>query len=107
LVKVPLPLLSLTTTLTAPAACAGAVAVIEVLLTTVTLLAAVPPKLTVAPATKFAPVTVTAVPPLLDPELGEIELTVGAKPPVPLELGFKATICMTQGPLAPSVAVAL
>jgi hypothetical protein len=50
----------------------------EVLFTTTTLLAAAPPKVTVAPARKPVPVIVTPLPPLLDPELGEIELTVGA-----------------------------
>ena len=67
-----------------------------------------PPKLTVAPVTKFVPVRVTAVPPLLDPELGETALRVGAEPPVPLEpLAFSATICMTQGPALYRVAEAL
>ncbi len=74
-------------------------------LTTVTLLAAVPPNVTVAPATKFVPVIVTAVPPLVDPELGETELIVGAELPVPL--AFSVTICMTHGPLEVSIAVAL
>ena len=67
-----------TTTFTAPAAWAGVVAVIEVPLTTVTVLAAVPPTVTVAPDRKPVPVMVTAVPPLTDPELGEIAVTVGA-----------------------------
>ena len=67
-----------TTTFTVPAACAAVVAVIDVLLTTVTPVAAVPPRLTVAPARKPVPVMVTAVPPLAVPELGLIELTVGA-----------------------------
>src|SRR5829696_7562850 len=67
-----------TTTLTVPAACAGVVAVIEVELTTVTLVAAVPPKLTVAPDEKLVPVIVTDVPPLVLPEVGEIAVTVGA-----------------------------
>ena len=67
-----------TTTLTAPAACAGVVAVIDVLLTTVTPVAAVPPSFTVAPARKPVPVMVTAVPPFAVPELGVIALTVGA-----------------------------
>ena len=81
-----------TTTSTAPAAWAAVVAVSEVLLTTVTLVAAVPPRLTVAPAAKPVPVTVTAVPPLLVPELGEIALTVGAElVPVPLPVRF--TVC--------------
>ena len=67
-----------TTTLTVPAACAGVVAVIEVELTTVTLVAAVPPKLTVAPDAKPVPVILTDVPPLVLPEVGEIAVTVGA-----------------------------
>src|SRR5689334_18914993 len=45
---------------------------------TLTPVAAVPPKLTAAPATKFAPVTVTAVPPPVGPLLGDTLLTVGA-----------------------------
>jgi len=67
-----------TTILTAPAACAGAVAVIEVPLTTATPVAVVPPKLTVAPARNPVPLIVTAVPPLVLPELGETPVTVGA-----------------------------
>ena len=79
MVRVPLWLSVLvTTTFTAPAAWAAVVAVIEVLLTHVTLLAAVVPKVTVAPDRKPVPVMVTAVPPLTDPELGEIAVTVGA-----------------------------
>ena len=60
MVKVPLwPLELVTTTFTAPAACAGVVAVIEVVLTTLTFVAEVPPKVTVAPAAKLVPVMVT------------------------------------------------
>lgn len=66
-----------TVTVTAPAACAGVVAVMLVLLTTTTLVAAVPPNVTVAPAAKLVPVIVTAVPPAVDPLVGEILLTVG------------------------------
>ena len=66
LVSVPLcESVLVTTTLTVPAACAGLDAVMEVELTTVTLVAAVPPKLTVAPAEKPVPVMVTNVPPLV------------------------------------------
>jgi len=54
--------------------------VIDVLLTTVTPVAAVPPRLTVAPARKFVPVIVTEVPPFAVPVLGKIEVTVGAGP---------------------------
>jgi len=64
-----------TTIFTAPEAWAGVVAVIEVPLTTFTAVAAVLPKLTVAPAKKPVPVIVTAVPPLEEPEVGEIVLT--------------------------------
>jgi hypothetical protein len=52
--------------------------VIDVLLTTVAAVAAVPPSITVAPAKKPVPVIVTAVPPLAVPVLGVIEVTVGA-----------------------------
>ena len=67
-----------TTTLTAPAAWAGAVAVIVVLFTTVTPGADVPPSLTVAPARKPVPLMVTAVPPVEGPVFGVIDVTVGA-----------------------------
>ena len=69
-----------TTTLTMPpsAVWTGAVAVIEVLFATATPVAAVPPKLTVAPAKKFVPVIVTPVPPPAGPVLGVIIVTVGA-----------------------------
>jgi hypothetical protein len=53
------------------------VAVIEVLLTTTTLVAAVPPNVTVAPVAKFVPVIVTAVPPAVGPLFGDTLLTVG------------------------------
>ena len=92
-----------TVTVTAPAACAGVVAVIEVLLTTTTLVAAVPPNVTVAPAAKFVPVIVTAVPPSVEPLLGLTLLTVGTGP----EAAEKVAICMTQGPAEVNVAVAL
>jgi hypothetical protein len=39
--------------------------------------AAVPPKVTEAPATKFDPVIVTLVPPAVEPMLGETKLTIG------------------------------
>src|ERR1041384_3925069 len=67
-----------TTTSTVPATCADVVAVIEVELTTVTLVAAAPPKLTLAPDKKPVPVIVTDVPPLVLPDIGEIAVTVGA-----------------------------
>ena len=63
--------------LTGPAACAGTVAVIEVLLTTVTFVAALVSNFTVAPALKFVPLILTDVPPAVDPELGETDVNVG------------------------------
>jgi hypothetical protein len=53
------------------------VTVIDVLLTTITLVAAVLPKVTVAPLAKLVPVIVTAVPPVVGPLFGETLVTVG------------------------------
>jgi hypothetical protein len=66
-----------TVTVTAPALPAGVVAVMDVPLTTTTLVAAAAPNVTVAPETKFVPVIVTAVPPAVDPLFGLTLLTVG------------------------------
>jgi hypothetical protein len=66
-----------------------------VLFTTATLVAAVPPNVTVAPAAKFVPVIVTAVPPAVDPLFGDTLLTVGGV--VALDGVRKAIICMIQG----------
>lgn len=66
-----------TTTLTEPAAWAGVMAVIEELELTETLVAWEPPRERVAPDEKLEPETVTEVPPLEEPELGEIELITG------------------------------
>jgi hypothetical protein len=52
-------------------------AVIEVLLTTTTLVATVLPNVTVAPVVKLEPVMDTAVPPATTPLLGLTPLTVG------------------------------
>jgi hypothetical protein len=76
-VRLPLCPLTVTVTVTAPALPADVVAVIVVLFTTFTLVAAVPPNVTVAPTTKFVPVIVTAVPPVVVPPLGDTLLTVG------------------------------
>lgn len=67
-----------TTTETAPAACAGTVAVIDVELFTTTPVAAVPPIDTVVPAPNPVPVMVTTVPPAIPPPFGEILVTTGA-----------------------------
>jgi hypothetical protein len=77
LVRLPLCPLTVTVTVTAPALPAGVVAVMEVLLTRVTLVAAVPPNVTVASAPKFVPVIVTAVPPAIEPLFGDTLVTVG------------------------------
>ena len=66
-----------TVTVTAPALPAGVVAVIVVLFTTTTFVAAMPPNVTVAPAAKFVPVIVTAVPPAVGPLFGDTLVTVG------------------------------
>ena len=59
-----------------PAVPAGVVQVRLVLLTKTTLVAALPPTVTVAPFWKFVPVTVTAVPPTVGPLSGLIPVTV-------------------------------
>jgi hypothetical protein len=66
-----------TRTSTGPAVPGGVVAVIALLLTTVTFVAGIPAKLTVALGAKFAPVSVTAVPPTVGPLLGETAVTLG------------------------------
>jgi hypothetical protein len=66
-----------TLTLTIPALPAGEVQYSFVPLETATFVAETPPKVTVAPATKPVPVTVTVTPPAVGPALGETEDTVG------------------------------
>jgi len=66
-----------TVTAAAPTVPAGVVAVMVVLFTTTTFVAAAAPNVTVAPVTKFVPVIVTAVPPPVDPLFGLTLLTVG------------------------------
>lgn len=75
--RLPLWPLTVTVTVTAPTAPAGVVAVMDVLLATTTLVAAVEPNVTVAPEAKFVPVMVTAVPPRVEPVLGDTPVTVG------------------------------
>ena len=67
-----------TKTLTAPALPAGVVAVMLVELSTVTLVAAVPPRVTAVAPVKLVPVMVMVVPPAVEPLVGEILATVGA-----------------------------
>jgi hypothetical protein len=66
-----------TVTSTAPTVSAGAVAVICVAETYVTLVAAVVPNSTVDALLKPDPVIVTSVPPLAEPELGLMPVTLG------------------------------
>jgi hypothetical protein len=61
------PAVVVTKMLAVPAEPAGVTAVIEVLLTTTTLVAGAPPTVTVAPVKKFVPVIVIAVPPAAGP----------------------------------------
>jgi hypothetical protein len=65
----------------------------EVLLTTVTPVAVVPPRLTVAASWNPVPVIVTAVPPPVGPAFGEMEPTVGAG----ADLELKSTGLATDG----------
>ena len=71
------PLGPVTRTLAGPNEPAGVVAVIEVALTTTTLVAAVPPMVTLGVPVKPVPVMVTAWPPAIRPVAGLIALTVG------------------------------
>jgi hypothetical protein len=66
-----------------------------VLFTTTTFVPAAAPNVTVAPAAKFVPVIVTAVPPAVDPLFGFTLLTVGGSVPVGVR---NATICMIHCP---------
>jgi hypothetical protein len=59
---------------------AGVTAVIVVAFTTLTPVAATPPKVTVAPLTTFVPVMVTEVPPVVGPSSGETLEIVGDAP---------------------------
>ena len=97
MVRLPLCAPTVTVTVAAPAVPAGVVAVMDVLLTTTTLVAAVVPNFTVAPVAKLVPVIVTAVPPAVEPVFGDTLVTVGAVPPL---VGVRnATICMIHWPV--------
>jgi hypothetical protein len=69
-----------TTTFTAPAAWLPVVPCNWVEETKVTPVAATPPMESVAPETKFVPLTVIVVPPAVVPLVGLTEVTVGAGP---------------------------
>ena len=67
-----------TATLLAPTLPAGVLAVIEVALTTTTLVVATPFTVTLVAPVKLVPVIVNAVPPEVVPEVGAMEVIVGA-----------------------------
>ena len=67
-----------TATLLEPAVPAGVLAVIEVAFTITILVAATPLTVTLVAPVKLVPVIVNAVPPRVDPEVGEIDVMVGA-----------------------------
>ena len=66
-----------TKTLAVPTLPAGVVAVMDVALTTTTLVAAVPPMVTLVAPVKLVPVIVTAAPPTNGPLAGLMDVTVG------------------------------
>ena len=76
--NVAVPPAVVTATLLAPALPAGVTAVIEVALTTITLVAATPFTFTLVASVKLVPVIVNAVPPKVVPEVGAMEVIVGA-----------------------------
>ena len=61
-----------------PAVPVGVTAVIDVSLTTTTLVAATPPTFTLDPTIKFVPVIVMTVPPVVSPTFGLTDEIVGA-----------------------------
>ena len=63
--------------LAVPAVPVGVVHVIDVAETTVTLVQAEPPTVTVEPLPKFVPVIVIDVPPAVEPDVGFNAVTVG------------------------------
>ena len=76
--KVAVPPAVVTATSFAPAAPAGVTAVIDVSLTTTTLVAGLTPTVTLLAPVKFVPVIVMAVPPAIDPDDGLTLVIVGA-----------------------------
>ena len=77
-VLVAVPPTVVTATSFAPTTPAGVTAVMEVALTTTTLVAATPPTFTVAPAIKFVPAIVMGVPGVSGPDAGDTLAIVGA-----------------------------
>ena len=75
LVSVPLGVVIATSL--APAVPDGVTAVTDVLVITVTLVAGLPPTVTLLAPLKFTPVMVMVVPPRVEPDVGLTELMVG------------------------------
>ena len=71
------PSMFVTTTSADPTAWAGVVAVIVLLSRTMIVAQSVPPIRTTAPLMKPSPLTVIVVPPLIEPLLGIVEVTLG------------------------------
>ena len=67
------------TMLADPAGAGGVIVVISVSLTTVRLVATVLPKVTAVAPVKPVPMMVTAVPPAVVPDVGEMLVNVGAE----------------------------
>jgi hypothetical protein len=66
----------------------------EVELTTVTPVAATPPRVSVAPPTKLLPVTVMNVPPAAGPDVGLTESTRGFGPKVGVSVGVNVRVAV-------------
>ena len=88
-----------TVTFTAPASCAGVVAVIKLVLTRTTFVAGTPPIDTAGDAKKLLPVMLIDVPPAVGPLFGLTALTMGAgsAPPLPLLFG-RIVLSFTTAP---------
>jgi hypothetical protein len=86
-VLVTVPCVVSTETFTLPAPWAGVVAVMEVVLTTLKLAAVVAPNLTFVVPVRWDPVMVTVVPPVVEPEAGVSEVTLGGGATVVLACG--------------------
>jgi hypothetical protein len=72
------PCVVVTATATVPAACAGEVTLSLVADVTCTDVAVVEPKVTLVVPVRWVPMMVTVVPPVVDPEVGVTDVTVGA-----------------------------
>ena len=102
-----------TTTFTIPIAWAGVIAVIVVSLTTEKLIAFVPPKVNAVVPVKPVPLIVTAWPPAVGPEFGEMLVNVGvvvkvymsADEVADVPLGVVTVISMVPATWAGAVAV--